>query len=107
MSRFRPRGPPFPEPRSTQPNRLPPIADRACYLLLAPRRLSVVVRGWRGSGLHALLGQHRVGRDLDVPGQTEALEAADEASADVELPPVHLVVGRAREGVVVVVPGLA
>ena len=46
-------------------------------------------------------------RQLHVPGEPETLERADRPPGDVELEPVEAVTGRAREGVVVVVPALA
>src|ERR687891_2238585 len=43
----------------------------------------------------------------DVPGQAEAAHRADHEPGRVDLPPTQPVEGRAGEGVVVVVPGLA
>ena len=49
-----------------------------------------------------------LGRDLDhVPGELQALHALDQQRRRVELPAAQAVAVRAREGVVVVVPGLA
>ena len=54
------------------------------------------------------LGGQALGRDPDhVPDQAELLEAVDDEGRDVDLPAAEAVGGGGREGVVVVVPGLA
>ena len=79
---------------------------------------AVVFDVWRGCSLDGIsrvgLGRavearrlHRRGDAIDVARQAGGLEEADGVAGEVELPPAQAVEGRAREGVVVVVPALA
>ena len=63
-------------------------------------------RGGRGGAYN--LGGLALGRDANhVPGETDPLHSGDQQSRGIELPAAQAVDGGAREGVVVVVPGLA
>src|ERR1700740_2035637 len=64
------------------------------------------VRRVRGGPL-ALLELALRGDADDVPGQSAPLEQGDQQAREVDLPPLQAVKGRAREGVMVVMPGLA
>src|SRR5206468_2957516 len=44
---------------------------------------------------------------VDIRGQASPFEQANDICREVELPPAHAMEGRAREGVMVVVPALA
>ena len=93
--------------RAIMPVRLPGVAARALRAgaNLSPDR-AVGQRTWEDF-LDALAGHRGGARQSHVGGQPELLQGADDPPRQVDLPPEQAVAGRAGEGVVVVVPGLA